>query len=61
MIKPLCIDRLMNLKDTWEGKRLLRLAFEQDDPNAGYHLGMSLLSEGFQLYVYIYPTKNAWT
>jgi len=33
-------------QDTWEGKRLLRLAFEQDDPDAGFHLGQALLQEG---------------
>lgn len=33
-------------QDTWEGKRLLRLAFEQDDPDAGFHLGSALLQEG---------------
>jgi len=33
-------------QDSWEGKRLLRLAFEQDDPDAGWHLGQALLQEG---------------
>jgi len=33
-------------QDSWEGKRLLRLAFEQDDPDAGFHLGQVLLQEG---------------
>jgi len=33
-------------QDTWEGKRLLRLAFEQDDPDAAFFLGQSLLQEG---------------
>jgi len=33
-------------QDTWEGKRLLRLAFEQDNPDASFHLGMALLKEG---------------
>jgi len=33
-------------QDSWEGKRLLRLAFEQDDPDAGFYLGQSLLQEG---------------
>lgn len=33
-------------QDSWEGKRLLRLAFEQDEPDAGFHLGQSLLQEG---------------
>lgn len=33
-------------QDSWEGKRLLRLAFEQDDPDAAFHLGQALLQEG---------------
>merc|ERR1719375_2223480 len=33
-------------QDTWEGKRLLRLAFEQDEINAGFHLGSALMQEG---------------
>ncbi|CAE8613874.1 unnamed protein product, partial [Polarella glacialis] len=33
-------------QDSWEGKRLLRLAFEQDDPDAGFYLGQALLQEG---------------
>mmetsp|Transcript_4045 Transcript_4045/g.9496 ORF Transcript_4045/g.9496 Transcript_4045/m.9496 type:complete len:735 (-) Transcript_4045:83-2287(-) len=33
-------------QDSWEGKRLLRLAFEQDDPDAAFHLGQLLLQEG---------------
>lgn len=33
-------------QDSWEGKRLLRLAFEQDEPDAGFHLGQTLLQEG---------------
>jgi len=33
-------------QDTWEGKRLLRLSFEQDDADASYHLGNALLQEG---------------
>jgi TPR repeat protein len=33
-------------QDSWEGKRLLRLAFEQDDPDAAFHLGQTLLQEG---------------
>lgn len=33
-------------QDAWEGKRLLRLAFEQDDPDAGFHLGQALLQDG---------------
>eukprot|EP00913_Durusdinium_trenchii_P015761 g14812.t1 len=32
--------------DIWEGKRLLRLAFEQDDPDAAFHLGQALLQDG---------------
>jgi len=33
-------------QDSWEGKRLLRLAFEQDDPDAAFHLGQTILQEG---------------
>ncbi|CAK8993332.1 unnamed protein product [Durusdinium trenchii] len=33
-------------QDIWEGKRLLRLAFEQDDPDAAFHLGQALLQDG---------------
>ncbi|OLP84293.1 Localization factor PodJL [Symbiodinium microadriaticum] len=33
-------------QDVVEGKRLLRLAFEQDDPDAGFFLGQRLLQEG---------------
>jgi len=33
-------------QDSWEGKRLLRLAFEQDDPDAAFHLGQALLQDG---------------
>uniref|UniRef100_A0A7S2HXR5 Fe2OG dioxygenase domain-containing protein n=1 Tax=Alexandrium andersonii TaxID=327968 RepID=A0A7S2HXR5_9DINO len=33
-------------QDSWEGKRLLRLAFEQDEPDAGFYLGQTLLQEG---------------
>eukprot|EP00747_Dinoflagellata_sp_TGD_P113547 gnl/TRDRNA2_/TRDRNA2_171736_c0_seq2.p1 gnl/TRDRNA2_/TRDRNA2_171736_c0~~gnl/TRDRNA2_/TRDRNA2_171736_c0_seq2.p1 ORF type:complete len:757 (+),score=140.71 gnl/TRDRNA2_/TRDRNA2_171736_c0_seq2:66-2336(+) len=33
-------------QDTWEGKRLLRLAFEQDDADAAFHLGQNLLQDG---------------
>lgn len=33
-------------QDLWEGKRLLRLAFEQDDPDAAFHLGHALLQDG---------------
>jgi len=33
-------------QDSWEAKRLLRLAFEQDDADAGFHLGSALLQEG---------------
>mmetsp|Transcript_20350 Transcript_20350/g.36366 ORF Transcript_20350/g.36366 Transcript_20350/m.36366 type:complete len:604 (+) Transcript_20350:48-1859(+) len=32
-------------QDSWEGKRLLRLAFEQDDPDAAFHLGQALLQD----------------
>lgn len=33
-------------QDMWEGKRLLRMGFEQDDPDAAFHLGHVLLQEG---------------
>lgn len=33
-------------QDVVEGKRLLRLAFEQDEPDAGFFLGQRLLQEG---------------
>jgi len=33
-------------QDSWEGKRLLRLAFEQDEPDAAFALGQALLQEG---------------
>lgn len=33
-------------QDLWEGKRLLRLGFEQDDPDAAFHFGQSLLEDG---------------
>lgn len=33
-------------QDSWEGKRLLRQAFEQDDPDAAFVLGQVLLQDG---------------
>ena len=33
-------------QDMWEGKRLRRMAFEQDDPDAAFHLGHVLSQEG---------------
>ncbi|CAJ1420326.1 unnamed protein product [Effrenium voratum] len=33
-------------QDIWEGKRMLRLGFESDDPDATFHLGQALLQDG---------------